>query len=77
MSNLIASIIYVLSYTSQTHFVIKYDPCDKITSLELAMGCSTINGRTVLPYNRLVEIAKFPDREFERIVNEANTENPY
>jgi len=41
------------------------------------MGCITVNGRTVLPYNQLVEIAKFPDRKFERIVTEANTENPY
>ena len=80
MINLVASMMYVLSYMNGTHYSPindNYDPCNKITSLELAMGCSTVNGRTVLPYNQLVEIAKFPDREFERIVTEANTENPY
>lgn len=79
MIKLAASVMYVLSYVNGTHYssTNHYDPCEKITSLELAMGCSTVDGRTMLPYNRLVAIAKFPNREFERILTKANTENPY
>lgn len=54
--NLIASIIFLMTYEPKQRIII--DPCDNITTLELAMGCSTVNNQRVYSASRLEELAR-------------------
>ena len=71
MINLFTSLLYVVSYINGTHHIStdKYDPCDKITSVELAFGCSTVDGKRVYSYNKLVALAKLTEGELQRFYN--------
>jgi hypothetical protein len=49
--NLIASIIFLMTYTPASRTI--EDPCDNIRSLEMAMGCSTVNQARVYSDHKL------------------------
>ncbi len=54
--NIIASIIFLMTYIPNERIII--DPCDNITTLELAMGCSTVNNQRVYSSSKLQELVR-------------------
>ena len=57
MMTIIKSIIYITSGINGAD-ISKYDPCNNINNIELAIGCSTVNGRRVYRAGKLETIAK-------------------
>lgn len=57
MMTIVKSLIYVMSFGSGEKLY-KIDPCDNITSTELALGCSTVGGKRLYSQEKLVDIAK-------------------
>lgn len=53
---IIASIIFLMTYEPKQRILI--DPCNNITTLELAMGCSTVYGKRVYSETRLEELSR-------------------
>tara|TARA_R110000851_G_scaffold23718_8_gene69198 strand:+ start:306 stop:476 length:171 start_codon:yes stop_codon:yes gene_type:complete len=41
-------------------------PCDNITNVELAIGCSTVNGHRVYSEGKLFAIAEFSEGKLQR-----------
>jgi hypothetical protein len=62
---MIAIINFIMILMHPPAYVAVVDPCNKINSLELAMGCSTVNGRRLYRDETLFAIAEFSSRKLQ------------
>jgi len=62
---MMAVINFILILMHPPAYVAVVDPCSNINSLELAIGCSTVNGRRLYRTERLEAIAEFSEGKLQ------------
>lgn len=63
---MIALINFIMYIVNTPVATMPVHPCDNITNVELAIGCSTVNGHRVYSEGKLFAIAEFSEGKLQR-----------